>query len=426
MIKQAYKILEKENKELQMKNNKYKTYISSILKEKDDIEKKYSELFLENEMIKAKHNKHISKPEIINDKLQQKFATEEMLIICDSEKEKTKYSSSDQNDLNKYSKFLFFNEIDNEKIFKAKSKTKKLKIKETAKKTDKYIKKDNNNFNQLNTDLPYFEKIDIHIQKITPLSNFKINIETGQIQRLDTTDVKKTLDPKNSQFKLVKNKKISFFNPQMTNKNNLQSNMVSQRITEEDQIENKVKTPPNTNLVPESILNTNNMNNSLSISKVTFGNEICYYPENEVIDNFLNSELVEGDLLDKSIYSYYNNLEKNEDCLIINQLNELINNTKSVNKQMQTQIFSKIDPKTIAKAKKAERKMEQIPGKDCREQIIFCDTNSKLNKIYMKREIKSIDRKYLSVHTIMNNYSLKRSRSMPFGEYFLKHVGFNE
>ena len=49
-----------------------------------------------------------------------------------------------------------------------------------------------------------------------------------------------------------------------------------------------------------------------------------------------------------------------------------------------------------------------------------------LNKIYMKREIKSIDRKYLSVHTIMNNYSLKRSRSMPFGEYFLKHVGFNE
>ena len=93
---------------------------------------------------------------------------------------------------------------------------------------------------------------------------------------------------------------------------------------------------------------------------------------------------------------------------------------------MQTQIFSKIDPKTIAKAKKAERKMEQIPGKDCREQIIFCDTNSKLNKIYMKREIKSIDRKYLSVHTIMNNYSLKRSRSMPFGEYFLKHVGFNE
>jgi len=81
-------------------------------------------------------------------------------------------------------------------------------------------------------------------------------------------------------------------------------------------------------------INNNNINpnSSLSLSKVTLRNELNYNPEVELFENFLNSENFEEDMrcLNKSRQTENNLWEKNEDSIILNQLNDLISYNKTM------------------------------------------------------------------------------------------------
>ena len=371
-----------------------------MLKEKELFEQKYEELMKEYEKCKVINIEKTNKYENIENILKEKFAIEdEKNRVKRSRKRNNKYKSCEQNTSLKFisqsktAKFIFFNDVSKEEKNILKDENKKNKLKITEKKLRQELEKliKEKNFN-LNTNIPVNEKIDIDIQKITPLSNFKINFETCQFHRLETRSKKTILKTKSKEHldnqlleygKKIKKRNtlnekkvfINTFKPTLTNNNHNNITVERKHLNPSPRAEsvidkNKLEFTPNKNPIVESNRNTaiNNLNTSLSISKVTIRNEICYNPEYEVIDNFLNSELID-DLknIDNSVYSYYNNYEKNEDHMIINQLNDLIQNSKSTKNNLNDKIFSKVPHK---KSKSHKHKDKEISRLNSRENSI--------------------------------------------------------
>jgi len=380
-----------------MKNYKYQGYITSLVKEKEEIENKYDELLKDYEKLKAEISQKSNKFELLENILKEKFALEDEKDIFKNRRRRRnkKHNKSwdvifslNQDTQSKTAKFIFFDEV-NQKEEKI-SKKSTSKQRQLIKKKNRTLRKDYENLLQdknvnLTTQTKQInpDKINIDIQSITPLTNFKIDFENCQFHRLESKPKKIGSKEKVDQIMLTFNKKLNNKTKKLergliknTNNKTTTSNVVPEKkptvpspgrnIVNHERNLRLSQTDNKKVLSANSIMNivNNNMNNSLSISKVTIRNEICYNPDIEVLENFLNSELIEDDLknMNKSVHSNYNNWENNEDNLIIGQLNDLISTTKNSNKELKNQIFSKIDPK-ITKNPLNLRKAENKPIK---------------------------------------------------------------
>jgi len=407
---QAYKILEKEKNSLQMKSLRYQQFISNLIKEKEVVEQRNLELEKENEKykyinsVKEKLFKDLEllikeKLEIEDEKRKNKIWSVEKTKSC------LKKPSRNSKGLNltklahsKTANFILFDEPeDNDDAPKRKDNENKrnmMKKKERKIRVDlERILKENalNNNNKLNEFTPTSEKFTIDIQKITPLTNFKIDFENCKFHKIESPVKKgkvsseKQVKPQNPNNNVANNNNFNIQNINYKSRESAIDQYINDLISKQNKLKktvftiktvkdkekpssiNKIKTgdiisknkninqilPDNISIINDfktigpnnnipitinNYFNTNinnnniNPNSSLSLSKVTLRNELNYNPEVELFENFLNSENFEEDMrcLNKSRQTENNLWEKNEDSIILNQLNDLISYNKTM------------------------------------------------------------------------------------------------
>ncbi len=103
-----------------MKNYKYQGYITSLVKEKEEIENKYDELLKDYEKLKAEISQKSNKFELLENILKEKFALEDEKDIFKNRRRRRnkKHNKSwdvifslNQDTQSKTAKFIFFDEV---------------------------------------------------------------------------------------------------------------------------------------------------------------------------------------------------------------------------------------------------------------------------------------------------------------------------
>ena len=297
LIQKAYKILEKDKIELEHKNIYYNQLIQSLVLDKENLEKSILEL---NKRLSAKDQK-LKQLESLEKRNSNNFNDEWMRPL----RTETNLPLT-SNSLNRFN--LFETE-------KCKAVNKNPMIESTS---EKQLKQPNN----------------LYIEKITPLTNFKIGLENFKFTKIENSkNIMKETKKRTS--KHLKGKKSISQQPFIRGskiENNLgeiysiKSKLLGNKLKET--IKRRTITKGMTkNIITEK---NENENPSLSLSKVTLRNELNFNSEIEYVDNLVN--INDSNLLKDVKY-------ESEDTLMLTQLNDLIVNNKQCSKNVNLNKF---------------------------------------------------------------------------------------